>query len=101
MTMERRKHWSRKLHYLARLRDLDLESSSCCRHTPSVFLSYDLDCLENTTGSSKINGAKFSDACSVRANWLAILLGRNEAGVSNSKIFCTTLYIFSFSDFSM
>ena len=48
MTMERRKHWSRKLHYLARLRDLDLESSSYCRHTPSVFLSYDLDCLENT-----------------------------------------------------
>ena len=25
-----------------------------------------------TTGSSKINGAKFSDACSVRANWLCM-----------------------------
>ena len=45
-----------------------------------------------STGSSKINRAKLSDACSVRANWLsmgcAILLGRNKAGISNrGKIF--------------
>ena len=50
------------------------------------------------TGSSKINGAKFSDACSVRANWLCMgwpfcLAEMRREFQTGGKLFCTTLYI--------
>ena len=49
------------------------------------------------TGSSKINGAKFSDACSVRANWLCMswsfcLAEMRWEFQTGGKFFCTTLY---------
>ena len=49
------------------------------------------------TGSSKINGAKFSDACSVRANWLCMgwpfcLAEMRREFQTGGKKFCTTLY---------
>ena len=50
----------------------------------------------NSTGSSKINGAKFSDACSVRAYWLCMgwpfcLAEMRREFLTGGKIFCTTL----------
>ena len=50
------------------------------------------------TGSSKINGAKFSDACSVRANWLYMgwpfcLAEMRRKFQTGGKDFCTTLYV--------
>ena len=52
----------------------------------------------NSTGSSKINGAKFSGACSVRANWLCMgwpfcLAEMRRQFQTGGKIFFTTLYI--------
>ena len=49
------------------------------------------------TGSSKINGAKLSDACSVRANWLCMgwpfcLAEMRREFQTGGKLFCTTLY---------
>ena len=54
------------------------------------------------TASSKINGAKFSDTCSVRANWLCMGWPFCQAEMrrkfqTGGKIFCTTLY-FQFQD---
>ena len=49
------------------------------------------------TGSSKINGAKLSDTCSVRANWLCmswsfyLAVMRREIQ-TGGNFFCTTLY---------
>ena len=50
------------------------------------------------TGSSKINGAKFSDACSVGANWLCMgwpfcMAEMRREFQTGGKFFCTTLYI--------
>ena len=50
------------------------------------------------TGWSKINGAKFSDACSVRANWLCIgwpfcLAEIRREFQTEENFFCTKLYI--------
>ena len=51
------------------------------------------------TGSSKINGAKFSDACCVRANWLYMgwpfcLAEMRREFQTGGNFFCTTLYFF-------
>ena len=50
-----------------------------------------------TTGSSKINGAMFSDTCSVRANWLCMgwpfcLAEMRRQFQTGGNLFCTTLY---------
>ena len=50
------------------------------------------------TGSSKINGAKLSDACSVRANWLCMgwpfcLAEMRREFQTGGNYFCTTLYL--------
>ena len=49
------------------------------------------------TGSSKINGAKLSDACSVRANWLCMgwpfcWAEMRREFQTGGKFFCITLY---------
>ena len=49
------------------------------------------------TGSSKIIGAKLSDACSVRANWLCMgwpfcLAEMRREFQTGGKFFCTKLY---------
>ena len=53
--------------------------------------------LITCTGSSKINGAKLSDACSVRANWLCMgwpfcLAEMRREFQTGGNFFCTTLY---------
>ena len=53
----------------------------------------------NSTGSSKINGAKLSDTCSVRANWLCMgwpfcLAEMRREFQTGGNYFCTTLYSF-------
>ena len=53
----------------------------------SGFREYEVKKL-HYTGSSKINGAKFSEACSIRANWLCM---RQEFQIGEKK-FCTMLY---------
>ena len=57
-------------------------------------LSVDYTC----TGSSEINGAKFSDTCSVRADWLCMgwpfcLSEMRREFQTGGKNFCTTLYM--------
>ena len=71
-----------------------LDLSEMCR---KVF-GYKNQSENRSTGSSKINGAKFSDACSVRANWLCMgwpfcLAEMRREFQTGGKIFCTTLYI--------
>ena len=51
-----------------------------------------------STGSSKIKGAKFCDACSVKANWLCMgwpffLAEMRREFQTGGKFFCTTLYL--------
>ena len=51
---------------------------------------------EINTGSSKINGAKLSDACSVRATWLCMgwpfcLVEMGREFQTGGNFFCTTL----------
>ena len=55
-----------------------------------------------STGSSKINGAKLSDACSVRANWLCMgwpfcLAEMRREFQTGGNFFCTTLYFVEIS----
>ena len=74
-----------------------MQSPSNCQ-TPSFMLQDIIHALNfSFRGSSKINGAKFSDTCSVRANWLCMgwpfcLAEMRREFQTEGKLFCTTLY---------
>ena len=54
-------------YYLLRI-DPNFLAEPCSQTSGDLKFPFDT----HSTGSSKINGAKFSDACSVRANWLCM-----------------------------